>query len=220
MENASKALMMAGGVLLAIITISVFYYMFSQISTFRSEIEEDPTAAALLSFNQGFEAYNKKIMYGTDIISVLNKAIDNNRTYDVETGYEGPYYVNVVFILASDLETRVENYKLSDSGVGYEKTTTDNVDTVFRANTEYSLRNDGDKIKSLIINAASWTDTEEDKTYNNAESSISTYTPGCKSYTVTYYPAAEFKRRIFYCSGADYDDGTGRLIQMTFIEKN
>ena len=47
MDSASKAGMMAGGVLLAIITVSVFYYMFTQISTFRSEIEEDPTAAAL-----------------------------------------------------------------------------------------------------------------------------------------------------------------------------
>lgn len=219
MENASKALMMAGGVLIAIITISVFYYMFSQISTFRKNVDDNPTEAALLDFNQGFESYNRKVMYGADVISVLNKAIDNNRAYDVETDYEGPYYMDIVFVLKNNLETRVETFTLNSTGVGYDRTKTDNVDTVFEANKEYSLKNDGEKIKTLIIDGLSWTD-EDDKIYNNQDSSVSTYTPGCKTYTVTYYPAAEFKRRVFYCQGVKYDEGgTGRITQMTFVEK-
>ncbi|MCI8621782.1 MAG: hypothetical protein HFJ50_09030 [Clostridia bacterium] len=40
-------------------------------------------------------------MYGTDVISVLNKAIDNNRSWEVEYGINSPkkdyldYYVDV-----------------------------------------------------------------------------------------------------------------------------
>ena len=218
MENASKALMMAGGVLIALVTISIFYYMFSQISTFRKQVDENPTEAALLAFNQVFESYNKKIMYGADLISVLNKAIDNNRSYDVETGYEGPYYMDIVFVLKNNLETRVETFVLNSTGVGYDRTKTDNVDTVFEANKEYSLKIDGEKIKTLLIEGLSWKD-EDDKIYNNQESSVSTYTPGCRTYTVTYYPAAEFKRRVFYCQGTEYDEGTGRIVKMIFYEK-
>ena len=218
MENASKALMMAGGVLIALVTISIFYYMFSQISTFRKQVDENPTEAALLAFNQGFESYNKKIMYGADLISVLNKAIDNNRSYDVETGYEGPYYMDIVFVLKNNLETRVETFVLNSTGVGYDRTKTDNVDTVFEANKEYSLKIDGEKIKTLLIEGLSWKD-EDDKIYNNQESSVSTYTPSCRTYTVTYYPAAEFKRRVFYCQGTEYDEGTGRIVKMIFYEK-
>lgn len=64
---------------------------------------ENAQQKELITFNKGFEAYNKKVMYGIDIISVLNKAIDNNRKYGVEY-YHDPkykdmldYYVNVVF---------------------------------------------------------------------------------------------------------------------------
>ncbi len=212
MENASKALLMAGGLLIAMITISIFYYMFSQISEFRNVTSEDTSETALLAFNQGFESYNKKLMYGTDVISVLNKAIDNNRTYDVESEYDSKYYVDIVFILKSDLTTRTENYKSSDAGTGYEKTGTDSVTTVFKANTEYSLSNYKDEIQTLIIDPSSLTGT-----YNNSDSSISTYESGCISYKITYYPAAEFKRKTFYCSSVEYND-SGRVSKMTFVE--
>lgn len=65
--------------------------------------QDDSIQKEISVFNTGFEAYNKKIMYGADIISVLNKAIDNNKTYGVEF-YDSPsnpemldYYVDVIF---------------------------------------------------------------------------------------------------------------------------
>lgn len=66
--------------------------------------DENTDEKALTAFNTSFEAYNKKVMYGADIISVLNKAIDNNETYKVtdpsKAGYEPQledFYVNIVF---------------------------------------------------------------------------------------------------------------------------
>ena len=87
MENASKALIIAGGVLIGLITISLFYYMFSHISNFVSETSEDYNIKETNAFNQGFEAYNKKLMYGSDVVSVINKAIDNNKRNNVTAGY-------------------------------------------------------------------------------------------------------------------------------------
>lgn len=102
MENASKAIVIAGGVLISICVISVFYFMFRQIGG-TVEITQPKTAQKELNdFNKGFEAYNKKLMYGADIISVLNKAIDNNRKYKIEYGkaedlMDLDYYVNIIF---------------------------------------------------------------------------------------------------------------------------
>lgn len=103
MENASKAIVIAGGVLISICVISIFYFMFGQISSTVEKTQPDTLQKEIMDFNTGFEAYNKKIMYGADIISVLNKAIDNNRKYGVEI-YSNPknpdyldYYVNVIF---------------------------------------------------------------------------------------------------------------------------
>ena len=86
MENASKALIIAGGVLIGLITISLYYFMFSNIRNFVDVTSTDYNEKEVLAFNQGFEAYNKKLMYGSDIVSVINKAIDNNAIYKVAAG--------------------------------------------------------------------------------------------------------------------------------------
>lgn len=103
MENASKAIIMAGGVLIAMITISIFYFVFGQTSLIVGVTEEDTNQKQLIAFNKSFEAYNKRLMYGADIISVLNKAINNNKEYEVED-YQDPkeprhldFYVDVEF---------------------------------------------------------------------------------------------------------------------------
>lgn len=58
------------------------------------ETDEDTIQEEIKAFNDGFEAYNKKLMYGIDVISVLNKAIDNNEKYDVN-GSEKDYFVDI-----------------------------------------------------------------------------------------------------------------------------
>ena len=98
MENASKALLIAGGILIGIITISIFYFSFGNVSSLVGETQENTQQKELLAFNSSFEAYNKKAMYGADIISVLNKAIDNNVTYKTDTEPQlADFYVNIVF---------------------------------------------------------------------------------------------------------------------------
>ena len=60
--------------------------MFSHISGFVDDTSKDYNQEEILAFNQGFEAYNKKLMYGSDVVSVINKAIDNNKRYKVNAG--------------------------------------------------------------------------------------------------------------------------------------
>ncbi len=86
MENASKALLIAGGILLAILTISIFFFSFRNASSMAGSVQEDWGQKELIAFNTRFEAYNKKLMYGSDIISVFNQAIDNNRAFKIEYG--------------------------------------------------------------------------------------------------------------------------------------
>ena len=138
MENASKAIVIAGSILVSLITISIFYFMFGRVSQMVGEIELDTQEEALIAFNKGFEAYNKKMMYGTDIISVINKAIDNNRQYKVEYGINSSdktfldYYVDVEFIIYErDTnnqrigQTKTKSYKLSEDYIHTNKNNSD-----------------------------------------------------------------------------------------------
>lgn len=88
MENATKALLIAGGVLIAIIIITMFIMMFNRLSNIQNEQEEQQKIEQLAAFNAQFEAYNKKAMYGTDVITLINKVVENNKIYSGNTDYQ------------------------------------------------------------------------------------------------------------------------------------
>ena len=88
MENASKALIMAGGVLIAVLIIGLFVYMFTSVSSnYRSE-EDIKRTEEITEYNNQFESYNKKLIRGSEIISLINKAISNNEKYQDVPEYQ------------------------------------------------------------------------------------------------------------------------------------
>lgn len=78
MENASKALLMAGGILIAIIIISLLLIMFNQIGNYQKSQNNDSKEAQLAAFNRDFERYTEDEIKGVDIISLINKVHDYN----------------------------------------------------------------------------------------------------------------------------------------------
>ena len=76
MENASKALLIAGGVLIALIILTMFIVMYNNMANIQKEQEEQTRIEQIAAFNAEFEAYNKKVMYGTDVITLINKVAE------------------------------------------------------------------------------------------------------------------------------------------------
>lgn len=79
MENAAKALIIAGGILIAILILSLLVYAFSTNRKMAMQQEKIRLAEQAAEFNSGYQAYNKKVMYGADVISVINKAAEYNK---------------------------------------------------------------------------------------------------------------------------------------------
>lgn len=80
MDNASKALIMAGGILTALLIIGILVLMFNQISTYKKVNTELEKTEKLAEFNYDFERYveyNK--LNGTDLITLGNKIVDYNK---------------------------------------------------------------------------------------------------------------------------------------------
>ncbi len=86
MENTAKALYIAGGVLLAVIIMSLIAYFFSSISSWPQQQDDTLSTEQLAKFNAEYEVYDKSAMYGTDVISCLNKVRSNNEKYVDESG--------------------------------------------------------------------------------------------------------------------------------------
>lgn len=79
MENASKALLIAGGVLIAILIIGLLMYLWSALGSYNSQVETEQAKKQLAAFNKQYESYQRQILRGTDISSVINKVRNNNR---------------------------------------------------------------------------------------------------------------------------------------------
>ena len=87
MENASKALLMAAGVLIAILVVALVVYAFNNMS---NTMQNDLTAQQekqLAEFNTEFASYDRDGLTGFDMISLVNKVIDYNILNAQEQGY-------------------------------------------------------------------------------------------------------------------------------------
>lgn len=84
MENAAKALMMAGGVLLAMLIIIAGIYVWQQNANFSYELEQQEETERIISFNKQYESYHRQALRGIDVLTVINKIRDNNIKYSEE----------------------------------------------------------------------------------------------------------------------------------------
>ena len=83
MDNASKALVMAGGVIIAVAIISIAVYFYSSASGYASASGQMLSASQIQSFNRFYTAYssqNGKIRM-VDALNLLNRAIEDDVTY-------------------------------------------------------------------------------------------------------------------------------------------
>jgi len=99
MENASKALLMAGGVLIAIIMIGLLAKAFGAVSLFQRAQLSEEEQAQLVAFNEQYTKYLGQYVYGTEVRTLKNKYDDDGKVnviYDVEpptgVGQDTMYY--------------------------------------------------------------------------------------------------------------------------------
>ena len=113
MENASQALLIAGGILLAILTISLFVYMFNNLSIIGNAEQDKEEAKRLADWNAEWEAYNKQYLHGAEVLTVVNKAKQNNSDYAGNSAYQVNVSIEHGGIIATNIGMYLENRKLS-----------------------------------------------------------------------------------------------------------
>jgi len=116
MENASKALLMAAGVLIGILILSLAVYLFVSFGNTSSELRKQKEAQDLEQFNSQFTSYEGKTGITVyDVVSVASLATQNNISYELSQGpADGKnFYVSVYF---------PENRTRNDITLGYGST--------------------------------------------------------------------------------------------------
>ena len=83
MDNASKAIIMAGGILIAVAVIGVALYMFSNARELANASDEILEQSQIESFNRFYYAYAPLMgttytITGLDACNIYNRALNNN----------------------------------------------------------------------------------------------------------------------------------------------
>ncbi len=94
MENASKALIMAGGLLISLMVASLLVYVFNNFGEHAREVTERVNERHLTAANEEFLQYegsDENTIY--DIVTAANNARDNNASLGVSEGDRG--YISV-----------------------------------------------------------------------------------------------------------------------------
>lgn len=86
MENASKALLMAGGVLIGILVLTIAVYLFINFGGTSAKVHEQIQQTEISKFNVQFTEYtDREDVTIYDVITVANLAKENNQYYELNT---------------------------------------------------------------------------------------------------------------------------------------
>lgn len=92
MENASKALLIAAGIFLAVLIVSLLVVFYNQMSAFYEQEHDATVIEQAQEFNARFENYHRDSIRGSDLISLMNRVIDYNAT---QSYFEGTDYERI-----------------------------------------------------------------------------------------------------------------------------
>jgi|GEM_PF-1899070 hypothetical protein len=209
MENASKALLIAGGVLIAILIVSVLVVTLNIVNSNQRTREKALVTEQLAEFNQKYEAYNKKALRGTDIITLMKMAIENNNS----ASSDNPYYINVIIDLGNkkiqDTSTRTvvldKDKKVISDKTKRDPNSLEGTSKIILGtwidNVHYKTNGKVEK----FFTTTDFTDSMEEQTESNGNTTI----------TYKYSSFTTFKNDIFQCTNVEYNN-QGRIKELEF----
>ena len=84
MENATKALLIAAGMLLAILVTSLLVMFYNSLADYEQDKQNALTEAQIAQFNKEYEAYNREVS-GFELLSLINKVLSYNAQNAIST---------------------------------------------------------------------------------------------------------------------------------------
>ena len=109
MENASRALLMAGGILLGILILSLMVTLFASSSSLSKIYDESKQSEAIQRFNANFTQYIGKDLTIHEVVTICNFADINGVTV---IGGKTNQNIKDIVALYTDEESTIQKYTL------------------------------------------------------------------------------------------------------------
>lgn len=215
MENASKALIMAGGVLIALMIVSLLVVFRGNINSLMASKETAAATEQIAKFNSQFDVYNRNNVAGSELLTLINKINDYNFRYENDDGYQK---INI-------------SVKFTNGIDAYGGVNLINAKTVYnQENLSAAVKNIESKIKSTkneriggrTVESISGMRTNQlEQLFEGKNINISVVQEKINNYLSYRSALSNLKSKTFKVNesgGFEYDRNNGRIIKMSFIE--
>ena len=226
MENASKALIIAGSVLMAVLVIGALMLMYNQITDIEQTKTDNDELSKMEDYSKKFEEYNGTI-YGSELFSLANLQDDYTKRYKQEDGYTK---ITITVIINNSIsgtsyfqsgekeiskiledKNRIENYitKYESKKMFKGKTVKYYSQLTIREIADmYGVNFSSDDLESDVEDKIRQKGGEAKRLIE----AIAEYKNIKSVYT-------EFKNKRFKCTNVTYNRNNGRIESMRFEEK-
>lgn len=230
MENATKALLMASSVLIAVLVIGLLAYGYNQISDIEQTKEDTKQVEVMTDYMRRFEQFNRgkdNPMYGSEIFSLANLQEDYNQTDAREdVGYDkikinveikksvdnkyfkaGKYDISKVLddrntLLEEKSKFEEPEAKYNNKSVKYySKKSYREIAMDFGINIPSNWGNDLIS-EELIVNTKTKELMQDIQAYENLNTIYNEFRTG----------------KRFYCKSIEYNQYNGRIKEMSMVE--
>ena len=219
MENASKALIMAGGVLISMLVIGLVVFFFNNLSDLQNIELSAEEVEKVAEFNKQYDVYARNV-YGSELLSIANKVDDYNKR---ETGNKG--YSELKLIVKFNTTPNSELFKINKE-YNYKDLLTIKKD-IDKELKKYSDRTEGsqylykgqDGIRTRTVSQLATMRTKDiedffgseeyDKVKVNLNDQIEKYNSIKNLFS-------EIKAEVFTYKSFTYDEYNGRVIEMRY----
>lgn len=207
MENASKALIMAGGVLIAIVVISLLVFFFNNIRDLQGIEQSSEELEQAVEFNKQYDVYARNV-YGSELLSIANKIADYNKREAENKGYTKiELYVQIQNDMdstffkkgtytSSTLKEEVEKLEKKTNEIGAISVKSTTNSRVSRKISQLASMRTADIEELGIIEADYRTQLNQYNTYKTL--------------------LTEVKAKVFQYVNFEYDKNNGRITKMNY----
>lgn len=207
MENASKALIMAGSVLVALMVISLLVIFFNNIRDLQGVEQNSEKLEQTVEYNKQYDVYARNV-YGSELLSIANKVVDYNKREAQNKGYakielyvqipndmDSTYFKKGTYTSAS-LKNEVENIEKQIEEIGKISISSSTSSRVSRKVSQLASMRTRD-IEELGI-------LQED------------YKTQVNQYNVYKTLLTQVKAKVFQYVNFEYDKNNGRVTKMNY----
>lgn len=230
MENASKALIMAGSILMAILVIGLLVFGYQQLSSLQQTETDAEDNDKLARYMNQFEQFGRTL-YGSELLSLANLQEDYN-TSDarINTGYDKvEITVTIKKSIADTIYFQANTYDLSEiveDAENLEKERAKYEKTKSAYNNKSVKYYSGKSNREIAIDLlgieppSNYTSYQIENEILAKNSTTSNLLAEIHAYTSLNSTYTEFRTgKQFDCVDIGYNTQNGRINKMVFVEK-